>query len=128
MVPYHQVASRGTDTRFGARTSANELTHWCCDICTSVIGLFTLFFFLVMGGIFALVGPWVILVGILSVRKGPGWQVWSYITGAGLLSLSVMALLLPSHAGGWGAIGGMLGLLGELGYIALPLLRHVRQR
>jgi len=69
MVLYSQMVSRGTDTRFGSRTSGNELTHWCIDICSSVIGLFTLFFFLAMGGIFALVGPWLILVVIHLVRQ-----------------------------------------------------------
>jgi hypothetical protein len=69
MVLYSQMVSRGTDTRFGSRTSDNELTHWCIDICSSVIGLFALFFFLAMGGIFALVGPWLILVVIHVVRQ-----------------------------------------------------------
>lgn len=128
MVYYSQSVSQETVSRFGSRTSESELKQWCIAICSSIAGLLALFFFLVMGGIFALVGPWVIIAGAQSVRKGPGWQVLSYITGAGLLFLSVMALLLPSHAGCWGTIGGMLGLLGELGYIAITLLRRVRQQ
>lgn len=128
MVYYSQSASLGTESRFGSRTSHGELNQWCIEICSSIIGLLTLFFFLAMGGIFALLGPWVIIAGALSVRKGPAQQVWRFITGAGILSLSVMALLLPSHTGYWGTIGGMLGLLGELGYFAITLLRYVRQR
>lgn len=128
MVYSSQSTSLGTESRFGSRTPPAELKQCCIEVCSSIIGLLTLFFFLAMGGMFALLGPWVILAGAQVVRKGPARQVWSFITGAGILSLSVMALLLPSHIGYWGTIGGLLGLLGELGCIVITLLRQVRQR
>jgi hypothetical protein len=81
MVPYSQMVSRGTDTRFGSRTSDDELTHWCIDICSSVIGLFTLFFFLAMGGIFALVGPWLIFVVIHLVRQKQVKKAGEHVNG-----------------------------------------------
>ena len=69
MVYYRQSASRGTESRFGSRTSHGELKQWCIEICSSIIGLLTLFFFLAMGGIFALLGPWVIIAGACQSGK-----------------------------------------------------------
>lgn len=67
-----------------------------------------------------------ILAGILSSMKGRGWQVLSCITGAAYLYLGFVALLLPDYAGSWGTIGGTLGLLGVVSYIAITVVEARR--
>ena len=42
---------------------------WCIIICSIVVGLFALFFFAHMGGMFAQVGPWLILAVRVLTRK-----------------------------------------------------------
>jgi len=70
-----------------------------------------------------------VLAGILSSTKRPGWQVLCLMTGVTYLYLGSMALLLPYYAGSWGVIGGLLGLFAGLGYMSATLveLRKSRQ-
>lgn len=67
-----------------------------------------------------------ILGGILSSMKGRGWQVLSFITGIAYVYLGFAALLLPGYAGSWGTVGGTLGLLGGLSYIAITVVEARR--
>ena len=105
---------------------------WLIDILVVVVGLSALFFFVALGEVFALVGPWLIFTGVSSIRKRPGSgrQLLRIITGAGLLCLSAAVFLLPHHAGSWCAVGGVLGLLAGSGYLAATLftMRKVRKQ
>lgn len=69
-----------------------------------------------------------VLAGILSSTKRPGWQILGLITGVSYLYLGSMALLLPDYAGSWGVTGGVLGLLAGLGYITATLVEARRSR
>jgi hypothetical protein len=42
-------------------SSTSAARQWFLMICPIIVGLLALYFFLWMGGVFALVGPWVIL-------------------------------------------------------------------
>jgi hypothetical protein len=85
-----------------------------------VVGLLALVFFVALGGVFALLGPWVIYMGVVSIRKrsGLGWQILRIITGAALLCLSAAVLLATASARPWCIAGAILGLLAGSSYIA----------
>jgi hypothetical protein len=63
-----------------------------------------------------------ILGGSLAATRQPGWQALACITGLAFLYLGSVALLLPGYAGSWGITGGILGVLGGLGYLVLTLV------
>ena len=67
-----------------------------------------------------------VLAGVLSATKRPGWQILGLITGVTYLYLGSMALLLPYYAGSWGVIGGVMGLVAGLGYISAALVEAHR--
>ncbi len=69
-----------------------------------------------------------ILGGSLAATRRPGWRALAFIVGITYLYLGSMALLLPDYAGSWGTIGGVLGLLGGLGYISVILFEVQRTR
>src|SRR6266700_3846349 len=69
-----------------------------------------------------------VLAGVLSSTKRPGWQFLGLITGVTYLYLGIMALLLPYYAGSWGVIGGIVGLLAGLAYITATLVAARRSR
>ena len=58
-----------------------------------------------------------LLAGVLAATKQPGWYVLGFIAGLAFLSLGSMALFLTGYAGSWGTTGGVLGIVGSLGYI-----------
>ena len=115
---YNSHAFKGTDYRSASAAPSGGIKRWCISICSVIMGLLALFFFLFMGGVFALFGPWVVLAGTLAATRHSGGQVLSFISGGAFLCLAAAALFLPGHAGNWGTIGGVLGLLGGSGYIA----------
>ncbi len=69
-----------------------------------------------------------ILGGSLAATRRPGWRALAFIVGITYLYLGGMAILLPDYAGSWGTIGGVLGLLGGLGYISVALFEVQRRR
>ena len=69
-----------------------------------------------------------VLAGVLSSTKRPGWQFLGLITGVTYLYLGIMALLLPYYAGSWGVIGGIVGLLAGLAYITATLVAARKSR
>ena len=68
------------------------------------------------------------LGGSLAATRRPGWRALAFIVGITYLYLGSMALLLPDYAGSWGTIGGVLGLLGGLGYISVTLFEVQKSR
>jgi len=69
-----------------------------------------------------------ILGGSLAATRRPGWRAVACMIGIAYLYLGSMALLLPDYAGSWGTIGGVLGLLGGLGYMSVILFEVQRTR
>ena len=63
-----------------------------------------------------------ILGGSLAATKQPGWKVLACIIGIAFLYLGSVAILLPGYAGSWGTIGGILAILGGLGYLVSMLV------
>jgi hypothetical protein len=66
---YAHRAAKEIENRPGSVRLNGEITQWCITICFILVGLFALFFFAHMGGMFALVGPWLILAVSLLVQK-----------------------------------------------------------
>lgn len=94
--------------------------NWYIDFLVIVIGLPSLVFFVALGGVFALTGPWVILLGVVSIKKRSRYL--GFIAGVVLLLLSTVGLLLPNQTWSWGTVCGLLGLVGVLGYLTMALL------
>jgi hypothetical protein len=122
--PAHKYAAEASDdTTTTSITPQISMKSWHIDMLIVVVGLPTLIFFVAMGGVFALLGPWVIYTGVLSIRKRPGLgrQILRIITGAALLCLSAAVLLAPVHTGPWCFAGGILGLLAGASYLTATL-------
>ena len=60
-----------------------------------------------------------LLAGILTSTRRPGWRVLGILTGAAFLYLGASALAMPDAPGSWGLTGGILALLCGAGYVAL---------
>jgi hypothetical protein len=119
----YQVVSKGDHEMPVPAEPSNEARAWWVILFPIVIGILALFFFLSMGGLFAVIAPWVILAGIQSVMKRKGWQFVGILTGIIFIALGVAALILPGHGGSWhsGLIAGLTGIIGGAGYIGFML-------
>jgi hypothetical protein len=69
-----------------------------------------------------------VVAGVLSSTRRPGWQVLGLITAVAYLYLGSMAVLLANYAGSWGIVGGAMGVLAGLGYITATLLEGRKSR
>jgi hypothetical protein len=68
-----------------------------------------------------------LLAGLLTSTRRPGWRVLGILTGAVFLYLGAAALALPDAPGSWGTVGGILALLCGAGYITLTLFEVPRK-
>ena len=59
----------GRATRAVSISAEDDVEGWGTIILSITVGLLTLGFFLVMGGIFSLVGPWMLFAAIHLVRQ-----------------------------------------------------------
>jgi|GEM_PF-6770097 len=120
-ISQEQIAMKYATTRSAPAKPHTAGKCWYISIFIIVIGLPALLFFLATGGFCALAGPFVILMGVQTIRKRPGWQVLGIITGGIFLFLGATILLLPQHTVLLHAIGGIAVLLLGFGYIATTL-------
>jgi hypothetical protein len=67
-----------------------------------------------------------VLAGLLTATKRPGWRALGILTGITYLYLGAAALTVPDQAGSWGVPGGLLALLGGMAYIAVTTLEGRR--
>src|SRR5690349_11318703 len=118
--PHRYEAAESKRTRFAWATPQTNMKSWQIDMLMIVGGLSALTFFVAQGGVFALLGPGTIYIGILSIRKraGLGRQFLRILTGEALCCLNTAMILAPVHANPWRISGAILGLLAGLGYIA----------
>ena len=68
-----------------------------------------------------------ILAGLLSSTKRPGWRALGIITALTYFYLGAAALTIPHHDGSWGVTGGVLALLGGAGFLAATVYEARRQ-
>jgi len=122
--PHRYQEVETSSARFASATSQTGVKSWQIDMLVVIVGLSALLFFVALGGAFALLGPGVIYMGVLSIRKraGLGRQLLRIITGAALCCLSAAVLLAPVHANFWRISGGILCLLAGSSYIAAVFL------
>jgi len=69
---FYQCTSKRIATSPVSAAPAGEIKQWCVTLGTIVVGLLALGIFLVEGGVFATIGPWVIFAGALVLRKRSG--------------------------------------------------------
>ncbi len=62
-------AAKERENKPGSGRLNSEIMQWGITICFIVVGLFAVFFFAYMGGMFAQIGPWIILAVSLLVQK-----------------------------------------------------------
>ena len=111
------------DTVSASATSQTRIKIWQIEILVVLVGLVALTFFIALGGVFALLGPWMIYMGVVSIRMNPGSarRILCIITGAGLLCLSAAVLLARGPGRPWCFTGGILCLFSGAGYLAAAL-------
>jgi len=63
-----------------------------------------------------------ILAGLLSSTKRPGWKELGVITGATYCYLGVIAMIVPGDAGSWGYTGGLFSIIGGVLYMLFTLV------
>lgn len=119
----YQIVSKGDDDMPVPAEPPDEAKTGWIIVFPIAAGLLALFFYLSMGGLFAVIAPWVILAGIQSAMKRTGWQFLGILTGVTFTGLGVAALLLPGHSGSWNSafIAGWMGVIGGLGYTGFML-------
>jgi hypothetical protein len=62
-----------------------------------------------------------VIAGLLTCTKRPGWKSLSIITGITFVYLGLATLAVPNNPGSWGTIGGMIAVLVGIGFLATVL-------
>ena len=58
-----------------------------------------------------------ILASTLASTRKPGWKELTVLIGVVYLFLGIAAISVPDQEGSWGIFGGILSILGGIGYI-----------
>jgi len=62
-----------------------------------------------------------IVAGVMSSTKRPGWKILGFITGVVYFYLGVITMIVPGNAGSWGQAGGLFVIFGGVLYILFVL-------
>jgi hypothetical protein len=65
----YQYASKEVESHSGSTVSNGYTMGWSMILCAIILGVLALFFFLSLGGMFAVVGPWLIFVATVAMTK-----------------------------------------------------------
>ncbi len=116
------------DTRIPAKPHAKpHAGHGLyIDVLAAVLGLVFLFFYTEMGSGFAVLGPWVILMGIFSYQKRAGWKAMGLLTGVGMIGISGALLLSANHHTLLCILGMLLGVLSGSLFLIVTIARMRR--
>ena len=68
------------------------------------------------------------MVGLLAAIKRPGWQVLGVLLGIALLYMGAVALTIPDETESWGTFGGILSIVGGVGYLAITFWEMRKQQ
>ncbi len=104
----------------------DESREWWLIVFPIAAGLLALFSFLSLGGLFAIVAPWIILGAIQSATKRTGWQILGMITSITFIGMGAAALLL-AHASSNRSVAGVMGLICGVWYIGITLWEMVKK-
>jgi len=66
---FYRCTTKRIATSPVSETPTGEIKQWCVTLGTIVVGLLALGIFLVVGGVFSMIGPWVIFAGALVLAK-----------------------------------------------------------
>jgi VanZ family protein len=58
-----------------------------------------------------------VVAGLLTSTKRPGWKALGVITGIAFLYAGAAAVTVPFHPGSWGTIGGVISILGGINFL-----------
>lgn len=59
----------------------------------------------------------IILASVLAATRKPGWKPLTILIGITFIYLGLAAITVPNNPGSWGILGGILSILGGIGYI-----------
>ncbi len=78
----------------------------------------------------ALTDVLLVVAGLLTSTKRPGWKSLAVITGIAFIYAGAAAITVPYHPGSWGTIGGVISTLGGINFIAATFYeaRHTTQQ
>ena len=65
----YQYASKEVQGRSGSTVSNEYTMRWSMILCAIILGILALFLFLSLGGMFAVVGPWLIFAATVVMTK-----------------------------------------------------------
>ncbi len=61
----------------------------------------------------------IIIAGLLAATRKPGWKQLAALIGIAYLFLGIAALTVPDQESSWGIFGGIVSILGGIGYIGI---------
>lgn len=63
-----------------------------------------------------------LLAGLMTATKLPGWKLLGIITGDAYIYVGIIAMLVPDQTGSWNSTGGMFTIIAGIWYILITLL------
>ncbi|MFL5628728.1 MAG: hypothetical protein ACJ788_24370 [Ktedonobacteraceae bacterium] len=65
----YQYTSKEARGHSISTASARYSTRWSMIICATILGILALFLFLSLGGMYAIIGPWLVFAGTVVMTK-----------------------------------------------------------
>lgn len=67
-----------------------------------------------------------VVAGLLTATKRPGWKELGFITGGVYLYMGLTAMMVPFYTGSWGAAAGLFTIIAGIWYMLIVLLEAQR--